>query len=542
MPIELVLITSGALALLVTPMVIRLAARLQLYDRPGGRRIHAAPVPRLGGVAVFVGTVVALTVAALRTPLSSGQQRLLLAIFLGGGSLFLAGLVDDLRGLRPSVKLGVECGAALMVCLLGLEIDVIGLGSAGTVATGHLAIPLTVLWIVGVTNAFNLIDGLDGLATGIALVALGTVLVTAHMFGSPAVMIAAAALLGGLLGFGRYNLPPARIFLGDSGSLFVGFFLAVLSVEASIKSTTVVLVIVPLCALALPLIDMTLAIARRWLRGSSIFSADARHIHHRLLALGLRPGTVLAILLLAAAAFAVVAVLVVVAPQQAQLAVGLAGGILVLALALIGIRRLKYHEFHEAKSAVLDVLHARQAVHERICAHEATDRLRDARTLTQVNAIMRDSATELGFLRMEVVPASVARDLGRYDEAAPRVWTFQCALGNATLGHGAHVLCISGDGHHDSRFGGAERLAQVFVPRLEAWFAKRALVTAQAEVSIVHAEPEVVDARHGDGKRDRGSLELHSIESHVARRRLIEDPSARDGSFDGPGLQGFGAG
>src|SRR5690606_28021343 len=150
---------------------------------------------------------------------------------------------------------------------------------------GWMALPVTLLWIVGVTNAFNLIDGLDGLATGIALVALGTTAIAAVLLGNPEVLVVCLALTGALIGFLRYNFNPARIFLGDSGSLFIGFLLAVLSVHGSMKSATAVLILVPLSALALPLLDTFLAIGRRRLRGGPLSRADSRHIHHPLLAI-----------------------------------------------------------------------------------------------------------------------------------------------------------------------------------------------------------------------------------------------------------------
>jgi len=494
-PLLLVLLAAGAAAFVLAPLVIRIAAAFKLYDTPGGdtRHVHKRPVPRLGGVPVFVATVIGVSVIALQNPLSTAQQRFFLAILLGGGSVFIAGLLDDVRGLRPLTKLVVECVAALIVCRLGLEIEMIGLGPAGTVLTGHLAVPLTVLWIVGVTNAFNLVDGLDGLATGIAIVALSTVLATAYMLRNGAVVIGCVALLGALLGFGRYNLPPARLFLGDSGSLFVGFFLAVLSVEASIKSTTVVLFVVPLCALAIPLIDMTLAIARRWLRGAPIFGADARHMHHRLLALGLRPERAVLVLVLAAVAFALLGMVVVFTPQIDQVRIGLFGGTIALALAIVGIWRLKYDEFGEAASTFADAFQARQVVHERICARDAARRISDAESLAQVNAILRDSAAELRYVRMELVRADGRRNdfigraaIGRptHGEARP-TWVLECQVGSSPGARTGYVLSISGETRLARRGYGAERIVQVLAPTLEAWVARSSTTGLDAEVPLV---------------------------------------------------------
>ena len=485
-----VVCVSAAVAFLTTPLVIQIANRLKLYDQPGDRRhIHERPVPRLGGVAVFLATVTALVVAAAQTPLDPSQQRFLLAIFLAGGSVFIVGLIDDLKGLRALTKLMVECAAAVLVCLLGLEIDVLSLGPAGTIATGHLAIPITVLWIVGVTNAFNLVDGLDGLATGIAVVASATVLAASLMFGNVAVVIGCVALLGSLIGFGRYNLPPARIFLGDSGSLFIGFFLAVLSVHSSIKSTTVVLFMVPLCALAIPLIDMSLAIIRRWLRGSPIFVADARHIHHRLLARGLKPRTATVILIVASSVFALLAMSVLFAPHQAQLQIGLLGGLVVITIAVSGIRQLKYDEFAEAASAVTDVLRSRRVVNELIHAREATERIVDAKTIEQLNGVLHESAVAIGLRNIEVVPTKVALDIAHYNASVPlgRTWTFHCPVSGGTMGSADYFLTITGDGRHEGSLYGAERLAESLVPRLEAWFARATAMRIDADIARASA-------------------------------------------------------
>lgn len=481
-----VVCVSAAVAFLTTPLVIQIANRLRLYDQPGDRRhIHERPVPRLGGVAVFLATVTALVVAAVQTPLGPSQQRFLLAIFLGGGTVFIAGLIDDLKGLRALTKLMVECAAAILVCLLGLEIDVVSLGPAVTVATGHLAIPVTVLWIVGVTNAFNLVDGLDGLATGIAVVASATVLAASLVFGNVAVVIGCVALLGSLIGFGRYNLPPARIFLGDSGSLFIGFFLAVLSVDSSIKSTTVVLFMVPLCALAVPIIDMALAIIRRWLRGSPIFGADARHIHHRLLARGLKPRTATVVLIVASSVFALLAMSVLLAPHQAQLQIGLLGGLVVITIAVSGIRQLKYDEFAEAASALSDVFRSRRVVNELIHAREATERIGDAKTIDQLNTVLHDSAVAIGLRNIEVVPRDVALDIAHYNTSVSpgHTWTFHCPVAGGTMGSADYFLAITGDGRHEGSLYGAERLADSLVPRLEAWFARDTAMQIDADIA-----------------------------------------------------------
>lgn len=501
----------GALvvALFVTPSVIRIAGTLGLYDPPGdARHIHKRPVPRLGGIAIFVATVIGIIIAEWLHPSSAAQQRFFLAILLGGGSVFIAGLVDDLRGLPALPKLAVECAAALIVCLLGLEIDVIGLGPVGILDTGQLAVPLTVLWIVGVTNAFNLVDGLDGLATGIALVALGTMLTTSVVIGNNTVAIGSVALLGALLGFGRFNLPPAKIFLGDSGSLFVGFVLAVLSVQASIKSTTVVLMAVPLCAVAIPLIDMSLAIVRRWLRGSPIFDADARHLHHRLLALGLRPERAAGVLVLGAGAFALIGLTIAFAPQIVQPRIGLIGGIGAFVLVMSGVRKLKYHEFDEAAAAVADVFHTRHAVHERIRAREAANRILNARSLRGVEDALQDSANALRYARMEFVAVdrrtdAVAYSNGRIGQRLPHVWVLEYPVAVDSRGRATHVLCIVGDTRRPPHAFGVERIAWVIVPALATWLLAHSSATLMdTEVPVPFAADHVAGVRETVARAD----------------------------------------
>ena len=289
---------AAGLALAITPIVSRSAGALRLFDSPDGkRRMHVVPVPRLGGVAVYLVAAAVATILFLRaspifvTPgeIGNAQIRVLTGTFIGSGLLFLVGLVDDLRGLSPTVKSIAQIIAAGIVYWFGLRIGSIALGYGEGVPVGIFEIPLLFLWIVGLTNAYNFIDGLNGLAVGIAVVACATIVVVALSLTNLFVLLPAVALCGALLGFLPYNFPKARIFLGDSGSLSIGFLLAVLTIQASNNRAGAVLAFVPILAVSVPLMDATLAILRRWLRHVPLSGADARHIHHRLLALGLSP-------------------------------------------------------------------------------------------------------------------------------------------------------------------------------------------------------------------------------------------------------------
>lgn len=301
------LIVAMGVTWAVTPVLIRAAERFGAVDRPGGRKTHSSPTPRIGGVAVFAGFVAGMAFAAYSTGLlfDLPQGVYWRGLMFAATGLFLVGLIDDLRGLSFRWKFAAQIVAAVYVWQSGFRIDVISHPLGGDLDLGMFSLPLTVLWIVGITNAVNLIDGLDGLATGIALITTLTVGIIAFDRGLLGVTAASVTLAGALAGFLRFNFNPARIFLGDSGSLFLGFVLAVTSVRGSQKGPTAVAILVPLLVLGLPLMDTGLAVLRRTLRLRTrgmrtdnalryvarnyqhVFLPDRGHIHHRLLDLGL---------------------------------------------------------------------------------------------------------------------------------------------------------------------------------------------------------------------------------------------------------------
>lgn len=301
------LIVAMGVTWAVTPVLIRAAERFGVVDRPGGRKTHSSPTPRIGGVAVFAGFVAGMAFAAYSTGLlfDLPQGVYWRGLMFAATGLFLVGLFDDLRGLSFRWKFAAQIVAAVYVWQSGFRIDVISHPLGGDLNLGIFSLPLTVLWIVGITNAVNLIDGLDGLATGIALITTLTVGIIAFDRGLLGVTAASVTLAGALAGFLRFNFNPARIFLGDSGSLFLGFVLAVTSVRGSQKGPTAVAILVPLLVLGLPLMDTGLAVLRRTLRLHTrgmrtdnalryvarnyqhVFLPDRGHIHHRLLDLGL---------------------------------------------------------------------------------------------------------------------------------------------------------------------------------------------------------------------------------------------------------------
>jgi UDP-GlcNAc:undecaprenyl-phosphate/decaprenyl-phosphate GlcNAc-1-phosphate transferase len=283
--LPVVFLSALAVAALATPMVSRVATALGAIDRPNERKVNRRPnMPLLGGLAVALGFFVALAVALLLLP-GEIDAVLHMEVFVVGGSLMLlVGVFDDRFGLSALPKLFVQLGAAAVAIWYGLQIDYLTEPLSRTVIhfPPWLAWLVTLGWIVVVTNSINLIDGLDGLCTGVAAIIAATLTLIAWQGGHIPGVIVGVALVGALLGFLPFNFPPARIFVGDTGALFIGFTLALLALEGY-RQATVITFIVPLFALAVPLIDTGLSIVRRLRKRSHIMRADREHIHHRLL-------------------------------------------------------------------------------------------------------------------------------------------------------------------------------------------------------------------------------------------------------------------
>jgi UDP-GlcNAc:undecaprenyl-phosphate GlcNAc-1-phosphate transferase len=338
---------SFVIALLSTPLVARLAVRWGWLDRPDGRRkLHHHPVPTVGGVAV----VIAFAIAAAHLQIVArkpGGPADLIAIWrplvASAIVLMLLGLVDDARGVRPLTKLLVQTvvGAYLFAC--GFRIESVSNPFGGPIELGAFALPVTLLWLVGMSNALNLIDGLDGLAAGLSLVSTVGLLFAALFTGRLEVALVAAALAGALVGFLPYNFNPARIFLGDCGSLPVGLVLAAIAVRGSMKASAALVVSLPLLALALPILDVALAIVRRFVRRKPVFVGDHDHIHHRLVELGLTPRRAVITLYAVGMLFTVLALAIAIGPMQVMWA-SLAVVLLVIGG---GVRALGYWEVTE---------------------------------------------------------------------------------------------------------------------------------------------------------------------------------------------------
>jgi UDP-GlcNAc:undecaprenyl-phosphate GlcNAc-1-phosphate transferase len=283
------------LSVLVTPLVRRFALRIGAVSTPGGRHVHGRTVPRLGGTALALAWAVPVIALSLRDPVIAsalhGNLLQVVAVVTGGGVICAVGALDDARGLRSVYKLAAQVLVACFAFGCGFQIQAIQLPLIGALQMGAFALPVTVLWIVGVTNAVNLIDGLDGLAAGVSFFAAFTSFTIASLSGSVFVALTMAALMGALVGFLFFNFNPARIFMGDSGSYFLGFVLATTALAGGgglqQKASTAVSLLVPVLALGVPIFDTLFSMFRRLLERRSIFSADRGHVHHRLLDLGL---------------------------------------------------------------------------------------------------------------------------------------------------------------------------------------------------------------------------------------------------------------
>lgn len=275
----------------LTPLLRALAPLIGGVDAVvSSRKIHTRPIPRIGGVAIVAAFYVPL-VGLLLYETSVGQMFLsdksrVVGLFVGGLSIAVLGFYDDLYGLGASRKFLVQFGVAALMYALGYKIEAISHPFGGAIPLGLMAFPFTLLWIVGIVNAMNLIDGLDGLAGGIATIVVGLTFAVSASRPDFLMMLFMAALGGGLMGFLLYNFNPATIFMGDTGSMFLGFVLAVTTIASGQKGSATVAMLVPIVGLGLPIADTLLAILRRWVRGRPLFSADKEHIHHKLLARG----------------------------------------------------------------------------------------------------------------------------------------------------------------------------------------------------------------------------------------------------------------
>lgn len=405
----------------LTPLVARLAVAHGWLDHPdGGRKTHTRPVPAVGGLAVvaaFAFTLIVLIPLRARATADAFEFAVFIVpLLLATAMVAAVGLLDDVRGVSPSVKLAVQATASLLLCFSGFRIEALSNPLGGWIHVGVLAIPLSVLWLVGMSNAFNLVDGLDGLAAGLGLVATVGLLTAAAINGRSETTVVAAALAGALLGFLPYNFSPARIFLGDCGALTVGFTLAAIAMRGSIKTSAAVAVAVPLLALAMPILDAVLAVVRRFVRRRPVFGADQDHIHHRLVALGLTPRRAVMTLYGVATLFTALALAVVMGPRQTVWAAALVG----LLVLVRGIRILGYWEVTEFQRSFLNRFAAGLRPSGDAALRGLEEDLKRTDNLDRAWTRLCEASWSLGFEELHVVPRREAStDCAEWHAFAP---------------------------------------------------------------------------------------------------------------------------
>jgi len=387
-------LVSCLLSLIATPFCRDFARRRGILDKPDfDRKVHVIGTPRIGGVPVILSYVAAYLLL-LASPLNAGvvlagHIGFVTKVFPAVALVFATGLIDDLIGLTWWQKLLGQIAGALWAYWAGVRI--LGIG-AYAASDAWWTLPLTVGWLVACCNAFNLIDGVDGLAAGVGLLATLTTFLAGILHNNVQLALATLPLAGALIGFLRYNFNPASIFLGDCGSLSIGFLLGAYAVIWSQKSATVLALTAPVVTLAIPLLEMTLSIARRYLRNRPIFSADRGHIHHRLLAKGLTPRRVALLLYACCGVAAAVSLLQSMLDQQfAGLAV-----VLFCGAAWFGIQHLGYMEFGVAGKLLMGG-GFRSTLNAQIALRDLEDRMASAHSLDGCWRALLQAAQAFGF-------------------------------------------------------------------------------------------------------------------------------------------------
>lgn len=273
------LLLTFIMSIIITPFVIKLAKKIGATDAPDERKVHDKIMPRLGGLGIYISFLIGVFIFI-------DDYKSIAPILIGSLIIVLTGFVDDLYTITPKVKLFGQLLAALVTVIGGVRITYVTIPIFDRVEFGLLAIPVTIIWIIAITNAINLIDGLDGLAAGISSIALITISILSIIMANPLVALLGTLLLGSTLGFLVFNFHPAKIFMGDTGSLLLGYLISIFSIMGLYKNVTILSLIVPVIILAVPIIDTLFAIIRRWVNKKPLSSPDKMHLHHRLIHLG----------------------------------------------------------------------------------------------------------------------------------------------------------------------------------------------------------------------------------------------------------------
>jgi len=367
------------------------------------RDVHGSPIPRAGGIAIC-GTFILVVVPYIVGMRLAGYRfdfglYTTFAVLAPACLMFVLGLLDDLRNIPPKIKFGVQIVAGLLLYYGGVRIWFFPIVTGYKELSGIVSVVLTVFWVLLISNAFNLIDGLDGLSAGSALFSTLVVFVVSLLNGTSFVTIVTAVLAGAILGFLRYNFNPATIFLGDSGSLFLGFMLSAVSLVGSAKGTTVVAVAIPIVAFGLPLLDTVLSVARRYLSGQPLFRADREHIHHRLLKRGFSHKQAVVVLYVVSALFGLISLLMLYPSGKSVgivlTVVGIGG--------VIGVQHLRYPAFAEIGRVAKRTVDQRQIIVNNLAIRRATEELSDADDFQAICEVLNTAFRENEFDGFELV-------------------------------------------------------------------------------------------------------------------------------------------
>jgi UDP-GlcNAc:undecaprenyl-phosphate/decaprenyl-phosphate GlcNAc-1-phosphate transferase len=398
-PILLILLFALAFALssAFTRVVRDLAQSHGWMDTPVlDRHVHTKPIPRIGGVSICLSflVVVGVTLLLARWTQIAIALSLLptLKLLAPAVLIFLLGLYDDTRGASPALKFLVQAIAATMLFFGGFGIHRFDLMSTSDSLQTAIGLPLTIFWVLLITNAFNLIDGLDGLAAGSALFSTIVMFVVTLFTPDPMVSVLAVVLAGVISGFLRFNFHPATIFLGDSGSLFIGFLISALAIAGSQKSPTIVAVSIPLVSLGFPILDVVLSVVRRFIGGKPLFLGDRNHIHHKLLKRGLSQREAVLLLYTVTAGFGLISLVLLHHAAAVALILALTG-----TAVLVGVQQLRYGEFGEMLSLMQHAARRRQRVANHLAVRHAAEVLDSCETIPEICRVMEETFQPLGF-------------------------------------------------------------------------------------------------------------------------------------------------
>jgi UDP-GlcNAc:undecaprenyl-phosphate/decaprenyl-phosphate GlcNAc-1-phosphate transferase len=427
-------VRAAILSLILTPIFRDIFRSYGVVDEPdSGRKTHPHPIPRVGGIAVFISYFVSLALVQVEPGgLSEKELALVWSLLPAALVVFGIGLIDDFWGLKPWQKIAGQLAAAGLAYSAGIRMQFV----AGHAMEGWWSLPLTILWLLLCTNAFNLVDGLDGLAAGVGLFATATMFTAAILQHNTALACATLPLAGCLLGFLCYNFNPATIFLGDGGSLLIGFLLGCFGVAWSQKSITLLGMTAPLMALSIPLADVLLAIVRRFLRRQPIFGADRGHIHHRLIDLGLTPRRAVLLVYAVCGLAAGLSLL-----QSITRNFYLAGLVAVLfsVVCWIGVHYLRYSEFTLA-GRFFRTGEFHRSLNAQLTIESFTQALLAAEDVEACWKIIRQYYRKLGYSAVHLHFEGVSYREWRPEIGGPEFWTMNVPLSGESFIEFAHAF------------------------------------------------------------------------------------------------------